>query len=132
LKKRFKGPWLRDYVSELDETPELDHERAAYCQSQIGVLYWIVELGRVDIITDVSKLASHIAWPREGHLEAMFYVVAYLKCKHNARLVFDPTYPETDYSKTSKAIFFWLSLVLRLFVFNLSSFRRHNLFLGSP
>jgi hypothetical protein len=98
LKKRATGPGLRDYVSELNETPELDHERAAYYQSQIGVLHWIVELGRVDIITEFSKLASHMASPREGHLEAMFHEFAYLKCKHNARLVFDPTYPEINYS----------------------------------
>jgi hypothetical protein len=89
---------LRDYISELDETPELDPERAAYYQSQIGVLHWIVELGRVDINTEFSILASHMALPREGHLEAMFHVFAYLKCKHNARLVFDPSYPEIDFS----------------------------------
>ena len=73
---------------------ELDPKRAQYYQSLIGVLHWIVELGRIDVMTEVSKLASHMALPREGHLEAVFQVFAYLKCKHNARMVFDPTYPD--------------------------------------
>jgi hypothetical protein len=83
----------------MDTTPVLDAKLASYYQSQIaGVLHWIVELGRVDIITEVSLLASAMAMPREGHLEAVFHVFAYLKNKHNARQVFDPTYPEIDYN----------------------------------
>jgi len=48
----------------------------------------------VDIITEVSTLASHMAMPREGHLDALFDVFCYLKRKHNSRLVSDHTYPE--------------------------------------
>ncbi len=54
---------------------------------------WMVELGRVDIITEVSVLASHLALPREGHLEAVFHLFGYLKRKHNTRMIFDPTPP---------------------------------------
>ena len=79
-------------------TPELDAEQSSFYQSQIGVLRWMVEIGRVDIITDVSELSSHLALPREGHLEAVFHMFAYLEKKHNARIVFDPTYPEIDMS----------------------------------
>jgi len=93
LKNKLSGPWPGDYASELDDSPELDPTKANYYQSQVGVLNWIVELGRVDIITEVSTLASHMAMPREGHLDALFDVFCYLKRKHNARLVFDPTYP---------------------------------------
>ena len=95
--KRASGPWPTDYSSETDTTPELSPKLASYYQSQIGVLHWIVELGRVDIITEVSLLASAMAMPREGHLDAVFHVFAYLKRKHNARMVFDPTYPDIDY-----------------------------------
>jgi hypothetical protein len=56
-----------------------------------------VELGRVDIITEVSTLASHMALPREGHLDAALHVFSYLKKKHNARMVFDPTYPKISH-----------------------------------
>ena len=82
----------------MDVTPELSTEQAAFYQSQIGVLRWCVELGRVDIITEVSELASFMVMPREGHLEAVFHLFNHLEKKHNARIVFDPTYPEIDRS----------------------------------
>ena len=77
-------------------------KETSFYQSQIGVLRWMVELGRVDIITEVSMLASQLAAPREGHLEAVYRIFAYLKAKHNARLVLDPTYPEIDESAFKK------------------------------
>jgi hypothetical protein len=55
-----------------------------------------MELGRIDIITEVSLLSTHICFPREGHLEAVFHVFAYLGLHHNARVVFDSTYPAVD------------------------------------
>jgi hypothetical protein len=55
-----------------------------------------VELGRIDIITEVSMLSTYLCLPREGHLEAFFHVFAYLGLHHNARVVFDPTYPAVD------------------------------------
>jgi hypothetical protein len=38
-------------------------------------------------------LSTHIFLPHEGHLKAVFHVFAYLGLHHNARVVFDPTYP---------------------------------------
>lgn len=96
LKSRVSGPWPSGYVIEMDISPELDPDNANYYQSQVGVLHWMVELGRVDIITEVSILASQMALPREGHLDALFHVFSYLRKRHNSRLVFDPTYPEID------------------------------------
>ena len=69
LQKRASSPWPSEYTAELDSTPELTPEQASYYQSQIGVLQWAVELGLVDIITEVSILAFQMAQPREGHLE---------------------------------------------------------------
>ena len=63
---------------ELDTTPELGPDLAAYYLSQIGVLRWIVEIGRIDITTEVSMLSSHVAMPREGHLEALLHVFAHI------------------------------------------------------
>jgi hypothetical protein len=98
LPNRCTAPWPVNYLAELDSTPELDPERAAYYQSLIGVLHWMVEIGRVDMITEVSLLASHMALPREGHLEAVFHVFGYLRAKNGSRMVFDPTYPVIDAS----------------------------------
>ena len=43
-------------------------------------------------------MASHLALPRCGHLEALFHMFAYLKAHHNAEMVFDPSEPELDMS----------------------------------
>jgi hypothetical protein len=56
----------------------------------------MVELGRIDIATEVSLLSSHLAYPREGHLETALHIMSYLRQKHNTRLIFDPTYPKID------------------------------------
>ena len=57
---------------------------------------WMVELGRIDIATEVSLLSSHLAYPREGHLETALHIMSYLRQKHNTRLIFDPTHPKID------------------------------------
>ena len=53
----------------------------------------MVELGTIDIITEVSMLASQLELPRGGHLEAVFRIFGYMKGHHNSRMVFNPTYP---------------------------------------
>ena len=94
LDKRAATPYPTGYAPELDISPELNHEDASHYQSEIGVLRWMVELGRVDIITEVSELSSHLALPREGHLEIVYHIFSYCKNKHNSRMIFDPSYPE--------------------------------------
>jgi hypothetical protein len=99
LPPKSDTPMSTTYRPELDTSPELSPEVANWYQSAIGVLRWAVELGRIDLITGASMLAAHMAMPREGHLIAVLRVFSYLKKHHNARIAFDPTYPEIDYSK---------------------------------
>ena len=40
--------------------------------------------------------------PREGHLEAVFHMFAYLKNKHNARVMFDPSYLDISHHDFKK------------------------------
>ena len=96
LNKRAEVPWPSNYTAEDDTTPKLDEEWANYYQHLIGILHWTLELGRVDIISEVSILASQMAAPRMGHLDAALHVVSYLKRKHNARMVYDPSYPDIN------------------------------------
>ena len=58
----------------------------------------MVELRRVDTITKVSMLASQLAFPRDGHLEAVCRIFAHLENKHNSRMVFDPMHAEIEMS----------------------------------
>lgn len=96
LPKRTTAPFPTGYIAELDISEELDESLASFYQSQVGVLRWCVEIGRIDIITEVSVLASFLAMPRRGHFEALLHVFGYLEKKHNSRVVFDPTYPDID------------------------------------
>ena len=74
----------------------LDPTMSSYYMSLIGILRWIVELGRVDICLEVSEMSSHMAMPREGHLEQLFHIFSYLGKFHNTELVFDPSDPDID------------------------------------
>jgi hypothetical protein len=66
----------------------------------------MVELGCIDIATEVSILSSYLACPWEGHLENALHVMGYLQLKHNSQLIFDPTYPDID--QTAFPSFEWM------------------------
>ena len=87
LSKHAKTLWPSNYTAEDNTSPELDTEWANYYQHLIGVLHWMLELGRVDIMTEVSILDSQMAAPCMGHLDASLHVMSYLKIKHNAHMV---------------------------------------------
>ena len=93
-----KSPISMNYRPELDTSPELDPPQAAHFQSLIGILRWIVELGRMDISVEVSMLSSMLASPRDGHLQQVYHIFSYLKTHHNARIVFDPSIPDINLS----------------------------------
>ena len=59
-------------------------------------------MGRVDIAVEVSMMSRYVAMPREGHLQQMFHMFAYLKMHHNSQIVMDPTYPDIDKDKFHK------------------------------
>ena len=47
-------------------------------------------------------MSSHLALPRQGHLEQVLIIFLYLKNKHNAEIVYDPSDPCLDESKFKK------------------------------
>ena len=98
LPKKASSPFVTNYRPEIDVTSELDPRLSSYYQSLIGILRWMVELGRVDITAEVSMMASCMAMPRQGHLEQLFHIFAYLKNKHNSQMIFDPSDPNVDES----------------------------------
>ena len=62
-------------------------------QELIGILHWAVKIGRVDILLEVSLLSSQLAFPRVGHLQAVYRVFGYLKQVPKRKLYFDPRKP---------------------------------------
>ena len=89
-------PLTSNYRPELDVTAESDPQGMSHCQSLIGVLRWIVELGRVDICLEVSMMSSHLAFPREGHLDQVCHIFACLRDHSNSEMVLDPSEPIVD------------------------------------
>ena len=89
-------PLTSGYRPEMDVTPELDPSRMRYFQELIGVLRWICELGRVDILCPVAMLSHQLAMPREGHLDQCFHMFGYLKKHDRSTMVFDETEPKID------------------------------------
>ena len=66
LPSRADTPLRTAYRPELDVSPVLDPTEAVYYQSLVGVLCWMVELGRVEICLEVSIMSSWLAMPRKG------------------------------------------------------------------
>ena len=60
------NPFVGGYIPEIDMTDPLDPDRASYYQTMIGVMRWMVEIGRIDIATDCSLLSSHLTYPHDG------------------------------------------------------------------
>jgi hypothetical protein len=100
-------PMHSDYVPELDITPLLNNEDTNFFQSQISILRWMVELGRLDIHIQVAMLSSYLVQPRQGHMEAIYYLYGYLKSHDRSTMVFDTEYinwneddfPQYDWSE---------------------------------
>jgi hypothetical protein len=94
LKSTAKAPFSNlSYRPELDTTDECDDREASRYSQLIGVLRWAVELGRIDIYTEVALLSQHLALPRVGHLEAVYHVFAYLNKHEKSSIIFYPTDP---------------------------------------
>jgi ribosomal protein L31E len=96
---KCKRPYPTKYRPELDSTDELNAEGAHKYQELIGVLRWAVELGRIDILVEVSCLSQYLCSPRKGHLDAVYHIFRYLQYnmkKNKGILAFDPLYIHVD------------------------------------
>ena len=50
-------PFVGGYRPETSMTDPLEPDRAYYYQTMIGVMRWMVEIGRIDIDTECSLLS---------------------------------------------------------------------------
>ena len=94
-----KRPYPSSYRPEIDVSRELDPEQTNYFQQLIGILRWSIELGRIDIYTEVSCISQFLCNPREGHLLAAYKIFRYLQVylkRNPGRLVFDGSYQPID------------------------------------
>ena len=97
LKPRAPSVFPSNYRPELDLSAYCDDEFGHYYQLQIGVLRWAVELGSINICTEVSMLAVLTTAPRIlGHFHAMLHVFSFLSHHPRCHLVFDAKYVNFD------------------------------------
>ena len=66
---------------ETDKTLLLDDKRQQQFQQLIGMLNWIVQLGRFDVAFATASLSRFSAAPQEGHMDQAIKVFGYLKNK---------------------------------------------------
>jgi hypothetical protein len=76
-------PMSSKYKPKVDDSPELSPEMANFYHTKFGVLWLIIEIGRLKISTEVN-------------LTAVFHVFAYLKTNYIARLIYDPSYLQIE------------------------------------
>ena len=96
---RCSTPLPSGYRPELDDTAYLDPEKLNFYQGLIGVLRWICELGRIDIVLPVSLMSRYLCAPRWGHLESVIHLFGYLKKHPRSKMVMDERLP--DFTETS-------------------------------
>ena len=68
-----------------------NEEEVNFYQNLIGILRWIVELGRIDIHYEVALLSQHLASPKVGHMEQAFQIFKYLYIHRYKLINFDST-----------------------------------------
>ena len=88
---------VSSFVPELDGTPELEPDDHRFYQEMIGMLRWATELGRVDVLYEVSLLSQYQASPRQGHMEQVLHVFAFLDKNPKLTLYMDPSDANLDY-----------------------------------
>ena len=101
---KFKGSnktaehpfYSQSHRPELDVTEECDKEQVQFYQILVGIMRWLCEIGRIDILTEVLLLSTYSSCPRVGHLHQALHVFKYLKDHKRSKCVFDPTYVDIN------------------------------------
>ena len=96
LPSKCPSPLQHGYKPETDATAELKADGVQWYQEMIGSLRWAVEIGRVDVLLEVSLMSKHLALPREGHLEQVLHIMGYVKSHKKMRILFDSSYPKVN------------------------------------
>jgi hypothetical protein len=94
---------------EMDDSPLCSDDGHRKFQMLMGMLNWVVTIGRLDVAHATMSLSRFAACPREGHLVRALRVFGYLKKRKNRRIVVDlrdPNYHgfEEEFAKDSVEI----------------------------
>ena len=67
-----KSIWLGNHCPKIDVSSVLSPALASYYQSLIGILRWIVELGRANAMMETSAMVSMMEMLKQGHVDVLF------------------------------------------------------------
>ena len=62
------------------------------------MLQWATEIGRVDVLHEISLMSQYQTNPQEGHLEQVLHIFAFMKKNPKLTLYMDPSLLKLDYS----------------------------------
>ena len=97
--------WLPSHVSmhiAAGYRPEVDGTKLLGAR-QNGVLRWIYELGRIDILHDVAVRLRFLVAPREGHLEQCLHIFTFLKKYNFLKMAYQPLTKSISNNVTGKS-----------------------------
>jgi len=94
LKSKVTSALPSGYKPELDASNYLDDDNTVLYMQLIGILRWLVELGRIDICAEVSMMSSYNCMPRVTHLHAGLHIFSYLQANLDWKIVMNSAYNE--------------------------------------
>ena len=102
--KKSSVPILAGDHPETDDSEVLGDQNHRCFHMLIGILNWVVTIGRIDVTFATMSLSRFSACPRRGHLDRALKIFAYLKKRPNRRICVDSRDPtfinfEAEFSK---------------------------------
>ena len=78
---------------EEDDTEILSDDKHRKYQMLIGMLNWVVAVGRFDVAHATASMSRFSSCPRQGHLDRVLQIFSYLKRRINRRFITDSRDP---------------------------------------
>ena len=69
----------QSYRPELNVTEECEEDQVQFYQSLVGIMRWLCDIRRIDILMETLILSTYLSCPRVGHLHQALHVFKYLK-----------------------------------------------------
>ena len=91
--KKYSVPLPAGDHPEMDTSELLNDDGHRKYQMLVGMLNWVVTIGRFDIAHATSSMSRFSSCPRKGHLDRLLRIFGYLKKRNNRRYVVDSRNP---------------------------------------
>ena len=93
VKRPHKVPLPHSYKPEFYTTDECNSYHTLINQQLIGILRWAVDLGSIYIQLEVVLMSQYQMNPKEGYLEALYFIFHFMWTNPNKRQGIDTSYP---------------------------------------